>query len=317
MAVKTITPIPKKEIQTVEINNAALTFKDGDKPVFTGTIPNGAVYDLAYEAWQTDGEGISSDAWYNSGENLNIWGGKLISTFDKNKTYTYKLCIKTTVAGSEEGWFFGSNTKLKINGQEVVFHRDSADNEQQFSVATALTMAPQASDYKITKGANSTWTQDSDGMLKFTASGDFSKLTGIKVDGTLIAADQYTAISSSNVITLKSAYLGTLSVGKHILTIVYNDGECSTEFEIAASHTHSYGSKWKHNKTNHWYECACGDKADTAAHTFKWIVDKEATATEKGSKHEECSVCGYKKAAVAQRRCCHRYNGCRQKEKIL
>ena len=66
----------------------------------------------------------------------------------------------------------------------------------------------------------------------------------------------------------------------------------------AASHTHSYGTAWKCDGTNHWHECACGDKADTAAHTFKWVTDKEATATEKGSKHEECSVCGYKKAAA-------------------
>ena len=66
----------------------------------------------------------------------------------------------------------------------------------------------------------------------------------------------------------------------------------------AASHTHSYGTAWKCDGTNHWHECACGDKADTAAHTFKWVTDKEATATEKGSKHEECSVCGYKKAAT-------------------
>ena len=66
----------------------------------------------------------------------------------------------------------------------------------------------------------------------------------------------------------------------------------------AASHTHSYGTAWKYDGTNHWHECACGDKADTAAHTFKWVTDKEATATEKGSKHEECSVCGYKKATV-------------------
>ena len=28
------------------------------------------------------------------------------------------------------------------------------------------------------------------------------------------------------------------------------------------------------------------------------MVDKEATATLKGSRHEECKVCGYKKAAV-------------------
>ena len=66
----------------------------------------------------------------------------------------------------------------------------------------------------------------------------------------------------------------------------------------AASHTHSYGTAWKCDGTNHWHECACGDKADTAAHTFKWVTDKEATATEKGSKHEECTVCGYKKAAA-------------------
>ena len=66
----------------------------------------------------------------------------------------------------------------------------------------------------------------------------------------------------------------------------------------AASHTHSYGTAWKYDGTNHWHECACGDKADTAAHTFKWVIDKEATATEKGAKHEECTVCGYKKAAA-------------------
>ena len=63
-------------------------------------------------------------------------------------------------------------------------------------------------------------------------------------------------------------------------------------------HTHSYGSDWKNDATNHWHECSCGDKADKAAHDFKWVVDKEATATQKGSKHEECRVCGYKKAAV-------------------
>ena len=63
-------------------------------------------------------------------------------------------------------------------------------------------------------------------------------------------------------------------------------------------HTHSYGSEWKNDATNHWHECSCGDKTDKAVHDFKWVVDKEATATQKGSKHEECKVCGYKKAAV-------------------
>ena len=63
-------------------------------------------------------------------------------------------------------------------------------------------------------------------------------------------------------------------------------------------HTHSYGSEWKYDADKHWHECSCGDKDDVAAHSFKWVVDKEATATQKGSKHEECKVCGYKKTAV-------------------
>lgn len=58
------------------------------------------------------------------------------------------------------------------------------------------------------------------------------------------------------------------------------------------------GTGWHSDETNHWNTCACGEKLNTAAHTFAWITDKEATATENGSKHEACTVCGYAKAAV-------------------
>ena len=33
-------------------------------------------------------------------------------------------------------------------------------------------------------------------------------------------------------------------------------------------------------------------------HSFEWVIDKEATASEAGLKHEECSVCGYSKEKV-------------------
>ena len=59
-------------------------------------------------------------------------------------------------------------------------------------------------------------------------------------------------------------------------------------------HTHSHGSEWKNDADNHWHECSCGDKKDTAAHTAgEWIIDTPATATTSGSKHKECTVCGY------------------------
>ena len=64
-------------------------------------------------------------------------------------------------------------------------------------------------------------------------------------------------------------------------------------------HVHNHGKDWKSDADNHWHECPCGDRKDIAAHSFNWVIDKEPTATRKGSKHEECTVCGYKKAAVA------------------
>ena len=66
----------------------------------------------------------------------------------------------------------------------------------------------------------------------------------------------------------------------------------------SGDHTHSYSSDWKSDSINHWHECSCGVKDDVAAHSFKWVIDKEATATKKGSKHEECKFCGYQRPAV-------------------
>lgn len=63
-------------------------------------------------------------------------------------------------------------------------------------------------------------------------------------------------------------------------------------------HTHNYGDAWKSDADMHWRECACADRIDLAAHDFEWVVEKEAVAGEPGVRHEECSVCGYRKASV-------------------
>ena len=201
MNVETICPEATKEISVIEINNATLTFKDGDKPVFTGTVPENDQYAFRCEWWSLD-------------ENTGIvstepeWGGDIyknkITAFEAGKTYHYGVYVTAYTAD------ISPDAKLKINGREVKYTRigDESDT-QSFWVETDLTMTPAA------------------------------------------------------------------------------DG-----------HTHKYGTEWKYDETNHWYECECGNKADITAHTFKQIIDKEATATEKGSKHDECTVCGYKKAAV-------------------
>ena len=229
--VKTIIPTESYNptvIDLIEINDVTVSFKDGDKPKFTGSVPDNAGYAFRCEWWSLD-----SDTGIVSTEPE--WGDDIyknkITAFKAGKTYHYGVYVTAYTAD------ISPDAKLKINGREVNYTRIDDDGDtQSFWVETNLTMTPTAAgetpNYKIIEGANGAWTQNSDGTLTFRANGDFSKFTGVKVDGTLIDAKNYTAKFGSTVITLKTDYLKTLSVGTHKLTVVYTDGECSTNFEV-------------------------------------------------------------------------------------
>lgn len=88
--------------------------------------------------------------------------------------------------------------------------------------------------YAITAGANQAWTKGSGTDVTITGSGDFSKFTGVQMDGSTVSSANYTAASGSTVVTLKSAYLETLSNGNHTFTILWNDGSASTTLSVAA-----------------------------------------------------------------------------------
>ena len=62
---------------------------------------------------------------------------------------------------------------------------------------------------------------------------------------------------------------------------------------VEAGHVHDYSQDWAADSTGHWHACQCLQQADFAPHTFQWIIDREATRTETGAKHEKCSVCGF------------------------
>lgn len=200
--VKTITPtesINPAAIDLIEIHDVTVSFKDGDKPVFTGSVSANAAYAFRCEWWSLDSDTgiLSTEPEWGS----DIYKNK-ITAFEAGKAYHYGVYVTAYTAD------ISPDATLKINGQKVNYTRIGDDGDtQSFWVETELTMIP-----------------------------------------------------------------------------------------TADSHTHSYGTAWKYDDTNHWHECQCGDKADTAAHSFRWVIDKEATATEKGSKHEECAVCGYKRS---------------------
>lgn len=73
----------------------------------------------------------------------------------------------------------------------------------------------------------------------------------------------------------------------------------SLDVVIAKSAEHTADrTGWHSDADNHWNTCECGEKINQSGHSFTWVIDKEATSTEKGSKHEQCTVCNYAKTAV-------------------
>ncbi|MBT9620710.1 hypothetical protein GPK28_06945 [Ruminococcus bromii] len=271
MNVETIRPEATKEISVIEINNATLTFKDGDKPVFTGTVPENDQYAFRCE-------------WWNLDENTGIvstepeWGGDIyknkITAFEAGKTYHYGVYVTAYTAD------ISPDAKLKINGREVKYTRigDESDT-QSFWVETDLTMTPAADGHTHKYGTE--WKYDETNHWHECECGNKADIT---------------AHTFKQIIDKEAT--ATEKGSKHEECTVCGYKKATVDIPKIDSHNHNYGTEWKHDETNHWYECECGNKADITAHTFKQIIDKEATATEKGSKHDECTVCGYKKAAV-------------------
>lgn len=90
-------------------------------------------------------------------------------------------------------------------------------------------------DYQIISGSGSEWKKDSESGLTLTADGPFEKFKSVSVDGSVISADNYTAVSGSTVVTLKPAYLKTLSEGTHTISIAFSGGKADGTFKIAAA----------------------------------------------------------------------------------
>ena len=88
--------------------------------------------------------------------------------------------------------------------------------------------------YRILDGADSTWTQSTDGTISIRGNGDFEKFQSVKVDGVVVDAKNYTVAKGSTIITFKGDYLKTLSTGSHTFELVWTDGSATTKFTIAA-----------------------------------------------------------------------------------
>ncbi len=142
-AVKTINMPTLIAIDVVEINDVTVSFKDGDKPVFTGKVPDGANYAYRCEWWELDSKtGAMSTDFGNFYENR-------ITAFEAGKTYHYGVYVTTYGDVGNVRYIFTPDTKLKINGEFVNYTRYEGDesdgSDGTMWVLTDLTMTPEAS----------------------------------------------------------------------------------------------------------------------------------------------------------------------------
>lgn len=76
--------------------------------------------------------------------------------------------------------------------------------------------------------------------------------------------------------------------------VIYLEHFSVYAFVAGDEHICDFSEEWKTDEVKHWHECECGAISEEAAHTAgEWIVDREAVYNNAGSKHKECTVCGY------------------------
>ncbi len=129
-----------RAIDVIEINGATTTFKAGDRPVFTANVPTGSNSLPQCEFWTgSDGSEVNSQEFWDQ----NITNH--IDAFKPGVTYRYGIYLK-----SARGFYFTSDTKLVINGQECGYQvADSVSDEDSGWIYTLwlntdLTFTPEA-----------------------------------------------------------------------------------------------------------------------------------------------------------------------------
>ena len=140
-------------------------------------------------------------------------------------------------------------TKDNIDKKVTVPVTITSENYKDVRVNVIIYISPE---YRIIDGANSSWTQNTDGTVVIRGNGEFSRFHAVKVDGKVIDPANYAAKEGSTIITLKAEYLKTLATGSHTFAIVWNNGIAGTNFTVAANTSgNNSGNNSNNNDSNH------------------------------------------------------------------
>lgn len=223
------------------------------------------------------------------------WDDLTSGTFQADTKYAIEIFLGR-VAGCDSTGL--TRDKVTVNGNEVsVFENPSTGDMRVLHELEVLKVVKKVKRIEITTPPTKT---------EYKAGEDFDP-TGMEV--TAVYENDSTAVLPETGYTIFHGE--NLQRERTYVTIQYNDGSGSSDVKVnlpitvnpyKGNHEHTYGNSWYSDDTSHWHQCTdkdCPDlyasTKDLASHTFVWKVDKAATATETGSKHEECTVCGFER----------------------
>ena len=247
----TISPSSGYVIDTLKVDGLEVTA--ATSYTFSEVNANHAIeVSFKQESQTPDVPGVTAPSITTQPGNATVKAGETatftIAASGDNLTYQWKINRNdgngwVNIAGANAVSYTTSTVDKSCNGfQYKCVVSNSAGNEESNSAILTVQDAGGSDNpdtpnntYQIIDGANSSWTHDSDGNITIRGNGDFSKFTGVKVDGNLIDKSNYTAKEGSTIITLKASYLNTLSAGTNTVEILWTDGSASTTFTIKAN----------------------------------------------------------------------------------
>ena len=275
---KEITELP------IEINGYALGAKVGDIKASTDQM-RVDIHKVTIKQRNASGgwEALASDATIQADTQYAV---EILVNAKTGYTYTGLTGDKVTVNGKKASEF-EKNPSTQPGVDMRVFHE-----------LEVLKVVKKVDHIEITKEPNKTTYNAGDkfdptGMVVTAVYDDNSKADLTAKDYTIFHGDK-------------------LTQGQTYVTIQYNDGSGNSDIKVRQSiivgpyvgdHQHTYDdSPWYQDATSHWHQCTdkdcpnpSGSTKDQARHTFVWKVDKAATRTQTGLKHEECTVCHFKR----------------------
>ena len=217
------------------------------------------------------------------------------ATIQANTQYAVEIFVNAKPGYTYTGL---TRDKVTVNGKEVsVFENPSTGDMRVLHELEVLKVVKKVKSIEITTPPDKT---------EYMAGEDFDPtgmvVTAVYEDGTSEPITNYIIFRGDKLVQ-----------GQTDVTIQYNDGSGSSNIKTyqaitvkpyVGDHRHTYdGGSWYADAKSHWHQCTdkecpdpSGSTKDLASHTFVWKVDKAATETQTGLKHEECTVCGHKRS---------------------